>query len=321
MGKLRFIQFLLFCITVTGLITGCVQTNLQVEPVVQTAQIPTALTHTLENSPIPSTTTADALIKTITPSPTVKPTSRPTLSPEDAHQLLLDLFENNGGCRFPCWFGLTPGHSTYSETKEFVETFSTMTAYRNTSSYQEYLFEFRSPPSEENDGRLWGKLHGENPDLLTYVWYEAPLSNFPLNNILSQYGPPDEIRLSALGYYMGLSNLGTFWIVLYYKEQGILVEYEGNMEKAKVLDICFPYEKLRPYVRILLWDPDKNYSFKEAGNLMKLQIKPENSIDEDYRPINELSDLDVPSFYERYRVAENRGICFGVPDRDWPVDP
>lgn len=239
---------------------------------------------------------------------------------EEAHQLLLDLFKTNGGCRFPCWFGFTPGQSSYTETRGFVETFSTMVDYRNTSAYREYMFEFRNLPSDEGEGRFGGTLHGENPDLLTYVSFGAPISYYSLDKILTLYGAPDEIRIWAAGYFMGVSELGTFWIVLYYQKHGIMVEYEGNMEKSRILDICFTFDKLRPGVRILLWDKEKRYSFIEAGEFLHLYTRDFN-IDTDYRPINELSDLDVQSFYERYRLAENRGKCFSVPDLDWPAEP
>lgn len=320
MSKPKFTLLFLFCLIAINLIVGCGKANLRTESITQTPQIPAAQTLTLETSPTPSPTRAATSTKTITPASTVRPTSRPTLSPEDAHQLLLVLFENNGGCRFPCWFGFIPGQSSFSETKGVVETFSTMTDYKNTSTYREYLFDFRDLPSNGTEGRYGGILHGENPDQLTYVGFSAPITSYPLNKILIQYGPPDEIRIRSEGYYMGLSEHGTFWIVMYYKEQGIMVEYEGNMEKSRILDICFTFDKLRPGVRILLWDKEKRYSFIEAGEFLHLYTRDFN-IDTDYRPINELSDLDVQSFYERYRLAENRGKCFSVPDLDWPAEP
>ena len=94
-----------------------------------------------------------------------------------------------------------------------------------------------------------------------------------------------------------------------------MVEYEGTTDKGDNLAICFSPKRLRTYTRILLWDPNLAYSFSEAGEFLGLYTRPENSIDVDYQPLNEISNLDVQSFFEQYRLEENQDKCFFVPDR------
>jgi hypothetical protein len=48
------------------------------------------------------------------PTPTVppSPTLVPTLTADQEQALVLDLLQNNAGCRLPCWWGFTPGKTT-----------------------------------------------------------------------------------------------------------------------------------------------------------------------------------------------------------------
>jgi hypothetical protein len=58
----------------------------------------------------------------IPPTPTWAPL--PTLPPDEANALLLDLVETNGGCQFPCWWGITPGETDWLTAAQFLSTFS-----------------------------------------------------------------------------------------------------------------------------------------------------------------------------------------------------
>jgi hypothetical protein len=68
-----------------------------------------------DSSPEPTSLLPTIPIYTIeaTTSPTIEPTWTPvpTLSMEDAMMNLLELFSTNGGCDFPCWWGIRPGDS------------------------------------------------------------------------------------------------------------------------------------------------------------------------------------------------------------------
>lgn len=254
----------------------------------------------------------------ITSSPTLRPTARPTttvlptLSLSDAQMLVIGLLQDNGGCSFPCWFGFTPGISSFSETREFVASFA---GYFQKNSSKSITFQFPDLPEYENSKRLRGGLVGEKNDGLSVIAFDSPIGYYSLAKILSTYGPPDEVRIRAEGLYMALSEYGTYWIVLYYKEKGIMVEYEGATDKGEKLPICFSPQRLRNYTRILLWDPNLAYSFKEAGKLLGLYTRPESRIETDYKELSEVSDLDIQTFYDRYKVEENRDECFLVPDR------
>jgi hypothetical protein len=44
-----------------------------------------------------------------------------TLDSEEAQKLVQKLLENNGGCKLPCWWGITPGKTTWAEARQILE--------------------------------------------------------------------------------------------------------------------------------------------------------------------------------------------------------
>jgi hypothetical protein len=285
--------------------------DVTIPPVPATASITPTFTPTVRSTTL------------LSPTATMTVTPLASLSVIDSQKQFVDLLVDNGGCLYPCWFGFTPGKSSYSEVENFLRSFTTQYITRNFLNHSTFYFAFHNPPDMPIKTTLQGTIYGETKGYLQRVYFEVPTASYPVSRILTQYGPPDEIRLLALGYYMGLSEKGTFWVVLLYQDKGIMVEYEGYMDKTKTLDICFSPNQLRAYSRIFLWNPELKYSFTKAGSLMPLATKDfatEQDIQRDYHPIQEVSNLDIQSFYDQYRQDTNKGDCFQVPDLDWPID-
>jgi hypothetical protein len=64
---------------------------------------------------ISETQTCTPELPTTTPSLTWTPIS--TLLPNDREEYLQTLFENNGDCNLPCWWGIMPGETTWEEAR------------------------------------------------------------------------------------------------------------------------------------------------------------------------------------------------------------
>src|SRR5512138_2325272 len=70
----------------------------------------------------------------VTPSPTLKPTTTttptlpatftpvPTLTTKQAQTKIRELFETNGRCKLPCWWGITPGISANDAFYNFIQS-------------------------------------------------------------------------------------------------------------------------------------------------------------------------------------------------------
>ena len=86
------------------------------------APAPPAETPTPTLAPTLTPTVTNTLLPTKTPSPTVAQswTPPPKLSQEEANELLLELYETNGGCEMPCWWGIVPGETPWETALELL---------------------------------------------------------------------------------------------------------------------------------------------------------------------------------------------------------
>jgi len=126
------VQHLRWCLLIVGLIllvslVGC---SASVTPTPSPSATP--LSATFEALPSPpdtslqdtSTPSPQPEIPTQTPLPprpskALTPTSVPTLADSEEQELVLNLLQDNGGCQLPCWWGFTPGETTWHTAQEF----------------------------------------------------------------------------------------------------------------------------------------------------------------------------------------------------------
>jgi hypothetical protein len=113
-----------------------------------TRSLPATPTATLA----PSKTPTSESIPSIQPTETA--TILPTLQPDEAEALVLELFETNGGCQLPCWWGFTPGETNWVQAKTFLQTFvEEINEPANSPAFQS-IDVYISPPTDEESLQL-----------------------------------------------------------------------------------------------------------------------------------------------------------------------
>jgi hypothetical protein len=282
---LRLLVFFLLLILV-----GCSVANMPAEEVVVS---PATI--------IPSSTS----LPTKTPFPTALPslTPLPILSSDETFN---QLFKSENTCEVPCWWGIIPGVSTWTETKQYIEQFSSL-------SFGVYQVEYdlhitKSTPAEVYGWGVWNPIPGTDygvavllevqNDIVTaleaqgeLVWYF-----FPIDKLLEHYGPPDKV-LIGIGEYD--SNPPSFYarIYLLYEEQRILTSYGfSGSGTTSPLSICLYEYNTRS---MFLWSLGSELNF----DFSKL------------KPLEEFSELVPKTFYERFKDKEN--TCFELSMDAW----
>jgi hypothetical protein len=104
----------------------------------ETKTIPTATTQpatsttisTPSPSPLPSMPTRWPTVtprptNTPSPQPSVTWTALPTLWTLEVQKTVTAFYENNGGCELPCWWGITPGKTTWLEARAKLSPLAT----------------------------------------------------------------------------------------------------------------------------------------------------------------------------------------------------
>ncbi len=191
-----------------------------------------------------SFTPSHILVSTITPTvsnssvtkiPTIVWTPLPTLSLQESTSKASDLLMNNGGCLFPCWWGITPGKTSATEAIQFLATFTDLETFIGTPGNERSVklepgLAFDSMGSDFHVFGDYGSVDYtfQNGVVDTISAYHGGGTEnhraeiYELSRILNTYQQPDEIWFSAApGSPIG--NVAD--IYLYYGKKGFFVHY------------------------------------------------------------------------------------------------
>ena len=265
-----------------------------------TKSIPASPTR-LTEIPAP-TATSTGVPPTMTPFPPI-----PT---EEIRAYVSGLLKTNGGCRLPCLWGIVPGETNWSEAYQFLATFSFVS---QTPEFKTgyAIAKVDSPIEVDYIGSLtysFQVLDGIVESIEFYNWPEL-YSWHSLPNVLNEYGPPDDVALYTEGEQMNGSRIAM--LILFYKDQRIMIDYVSFRELKAVGDkVLFCPED--GYSFMYLWSNKSNYSFDEA---LSIFIKPSTSVSP--RPLLEVSDMDIQSFYQLFQISSSNA-CIETNLEAWP---
>ncbi len=310
-------------------------------------------THTLQPSPMRSTPTHTPTIivqtsnNSLLNSPQPRSTPRPTFSTDQAKNFLLELIQQPGGCRFPCFWGLIPGKTSLKTAQQFVSQFgNTVTknievsshdygdvggaslAYTINSIHVVVNFSYYKVQSSESVDllRMFSyALNDYGPDPATGVTQLAPIwgteefnqemSGYLLSAILNRYGPPDQVLvgtwLEEPDYY-GRVTYRPFSLVLIYLQRGFMIEYQSLRESEGQDYIGCPYKS---HINISTWDPKGNLPMEKIVEKASLEVAFGS-----LRSLEEATDLTMDSFYAQYS-EDGAQLCIHTPANFWQLVP
>jgi hypothetical protein len=263
---------------------------------------PTATLETSATEVIPTQiTSTPSMTKSFTPEPSL--TSTQTL-PQTQEPLST---ESIGVCRLPCWWGITPGATTWEET---------LTKLKNKKS--------QMIETEEHYNATESKL----PNELGYVWVyrredgkvnwidisSKTLGGIQYYDLLTDYGEPSEIYIFTYKDFQtrppwlgkGERPANVFF---YYAGKGILAEYEffGKLnETTNLITIC-----PTPTSQELWLDPVGTEYEQKVISQIALGDGPT------IQRIDEATSLTKHDFYLLYKDKIQIG-CFETPASLWP---
>lgn len=238
-------------------------------------------------------------------------TPLPTLNPEDAYTQLQDLLKNNANCRLPCWWGITPGKTSWQDASRFLKTFSNVKSENElgvTSPNNDYVYYYAYFQVPREFGTLNHSYVVKDNLVIKIYAYVFDWSPFLyLSNVLTEYGPPDGIFITT--YRNELNGMRPYLIYLVYEKLGILLEYSGGDAKniGDTVQNCFE-ELDSPFVYI--WSTDEPLTAKEA-------------LDKYFRQpmaypvaIEKAAGMDINTFYEKFKNPSSAN-CVVTPAELW----
>jgi hypothetical protein len=214
-GPVILLSLALMCLTV-----GC-----------QRAATPTAtatVTRLATSTPSAPATHTPRSTRTPFPTPTATPQPSRTLTPSMtwtplppvSESIVIELMADNGGCRLPCWWGITPGETTWSLARQSLERFSTV-IQNNQWTFFAY---FWNPGTDDSNTAIFTV---EN-DAILHIQLPAEVGrdSFRLPQLLAAYGPPEMAYVRKVN--SGSPDYRRYYLFLYYPTQRFLAKYTSD---------------------------------------------------------------------------------------------
>ena len=249
-----------------------------------------------------------------TMSPRVQPTMTyvPRLPERDLEAVVLKKLSDNGGCRLPCFWGLTPGET---EVQTFLSARhawggSSISLPRDGTWLEISMIEGSPNPGSETLRRLevsmiaYRETETQKKRVYDTSFYTQVFEYYTLPRLLATYGPPtDAYILLDLGIEgMGL-GIDLFLLALDYTENGWVTVLEMPLiwedETRQVAMGC----PTQAFTRLQLWSPDDSEMAREYGYAdghgLALSIR-------------ESSTMTMEAFYDQFADSAN-STCLEVP--------
>lgn len=275
------------------------------------APMPLEDTQAASSNPTQLSNSTHTITTTASPAPSSLPIM-PTLPSEIAEEFVNKLFLDNQGCLLPCWWGFTPGLTSWYEARHLLVQFAEFNKLVDQDNPDFYMDILVPVPEEVSNIPLTQIYEVENGIIISINVNTGNVYSYKLSNLLQTYGPPEEIWISTYSneYPEGVLP---FLISLFYPDKGILVfyfaeaDFIGNMVRACNLD--------RPPSGLGLWAPEKKtMKYIEAARFFG-QNPDEPGIK--HLRLEEATGLSIERFYEIFKHSASLE-CIETPINLWP---
>jgi hypothetical protein len=291
---------------------------------------------------------------TLTPTtgaPTTSPV--PSLPANNSRQAVYEFVQANGGCELPCLFGLAAGRSTKTDVRNLMRFFASGASSevdetdslevhnhldsvtRRGSSGSSVTFWHDRIRAQLNIGYLYGsdgkieqmvlsseswQHSGQGRNESARILYDDRsyadlLRLYSLDRILSTFGAPREIIVHPFPDDPGHPSPPAqypFSFVLYYPERGFLMEYSSARGEQSGFYIGCPTAS---HIAVSTWAPTGPLSIDEAVRYFSNLYGVNPSTVGSFRPIADVTDFDVNSFYQTFKVPTDK--CIETPRQLW----
>ena len=253
----------------------------------------------LTTSPLSPVSTSTIVTPTMTHAP-VSATSTiavPALSEEEKQQVIDSLLKEDYHCMLPCWGGIKPGVSIWPDVQAFLEQFAEVYSSNNSAKIN-YM--------------------GEEVYVVFYVHNNivesigAPRFEYPIYRLLQDYGKPDEIYFYVLDV-LPIDTSNPYTVYLFYKDKGIVAEYNGASAKGTTISVCFTDSQgQKSQIAFLsLWSKGLEMSFEDVIAQYMSKFSP-GYLSLKYYKMEELSAHTTNDLFEIYKLEENENHCLQI---------
>lgn len=268
--------------------------------------------------PVPSLEPTRTVPSPTTELPTLTIAATATLTPQQVLDEVRYLFDENGECALPCWWGIEPGETTWEGALTILSPLAMEIpppwplGGNSPSLASRVAYDLLIPvPRDIYPVRL-NHRYVVQDDVVQKIELEiGKVDRYQLSKMLNDLGQPYEVWIST--YSMTREGSLPFSAVLYYPEQAVLVRFDSEAEVEGDFVVGCPQDN-SAFI-LVLWSVEKQYkSFEAAVNdtLWLGSFKNWN-----YQRLEDVTDIDPARFFEIFKVASNTS-CIKSKAEHWP---
>jgi hypothetical protein len=225
---------------------------------------------------------------------------------------LLDLYLNNGGCQLPCWWGITPGETSWQEAREKLSPLGELTKPMTKKGVQRYDYYFVVPENVDPLGyiepALWIEKEVVKAIGLNTGWITSNF-DYSLSGLLERFEQPEEIWVYLVTDSMFEPH---YEIELFYPTKGVMLSASGNAKiQGQFLTLCPQDFRIGDFPpAIVLWSPAEKVTYKDFDSSVLSGLT--SGLDQKYYLLRNLTrGFGEAAFYQTYLDPETTA-CFDV---------
>jgi hypothetical protein len=248
--------------------------------------------------------TATSTITPIPITPTVTQTRVPMVPTEQVSAQLRFLWNENGGCTLPCWWGIVPGETSWTSVSAYFDSFANEISYNgavkveeNRNEYSKTCYSIKVDKPYSNDEDSFSVCTRDN--IVSSIRADGALTQnyYQLDQLLGLLGKPGRVGVQLD------SPLRSDWqfvmrFFLYYPEKGVFAyyQYDAILQNNERVHGCIAQQTVEP--TLVLWAQQ----FPRTHAELETEILGPMDYGAlwDIPSIETLTDMNVDTFYESY---------------------
>ena len=293
-------------------LSGCKETATAYPTASPISPIISKSTFTAVPSANTSITATSGITVTLTPRPTTTITLTPlSIIPKDKVRAKFDqLYVYNAGCSLPCWWGITPGVTTWNETLHFLHQFDAVSTFEvdqkyplteNALKFSHIIWYFPSPYREAYTRVDFEVQNG----LVTAISLGDDIGGwmFDLEKLYKEYGNPNQVFVLPEDCPENF-NFCDATIYYMYNEQRFLSEngVMGSIDGTTVSLCVSKYDNGFIY----MW---------ESG--AKINLNASLGANSRFINIEQAKQEQISEFFMKSRNSTDSETCFDLPLDLW----
>jgi hypothetical protein len=327
-----FIRLLWIGVTLS-LLSGCISPMYTPTQVLTITLGPTESPVPLSTQPNPLTPLPTPIVtelspeatQTIVDTSTISPpapsvTLAPTLNANERQNTFIELLRTNAGCKLPCWWGVVPGKTTWSQTEQLlshmgVKIFSfPMSDGAILKSPGDFYFEDEVHNDfgffVQND--IVESIHIRGEGYSNSTGFQSAWEQYSPFQVMNDYGPPDRVWMYSDAVNLGTSGKSPYSLWIAYDNLGFLIRYDGSVERKPIYHVCPRFDHGQDIQELAL--------FLQSSDNPRLVEEMDSYYPHVVQYIHSLKDatgLTVDEFYQLF-TQDKKPACFDTPKNIWP---